>query len=116
MSEETTQPPPAEAAKPVAKVAKPKQKALVERDACTGCEYCVHWCPVPDCLSLQDGENVQGVLQLVHVNMETCIGCKLCQQYCPYDAIHIYKLTPEEIEKATPLDGIIDQPYSEGVL
>lgn len=96
-----------------AKATKPKMKALVERDACTGCEYCVHWCPVPDCLSLQGGEKAEGVLTLVHVNIETCIGCKLCEQSCPYDAIHVYKLTAEEIEKATPLDGLIDQPYHE---
>ena len=95
---------------------KPKMKALVERDACTGCEYCVHWCPVPECLVMRDGENVQGVLQIVHVNIETCIGCKLCEQNCPYDAIHVYKLAPEEIETATPIDGIINQPYKEGVL
>ncbi|QQR81506.1 MAG: 4Fe-4S dicluster domain-containing protein [Deltaproteobacteria bacterium] len=99
-----------------AKAAKPKLKALVERDSCTGCEYCVHWCPVPACLELKGGEKAEGVLQIVHINIETCIGCKQCEQYCPYDAIHIYKLTPEEVEKATPLQGIIDQPYSEGVL
>jgi formate hydrogenlyase subunit 6/NADH:ubiquinone oxidoreductase subunit I len=97
------------------KAAKPKMKALVERDACTGCEYCVHWCPVPECLVMKDGENVQGVLQLVHVNIETCIGCKLCEQNCPYDAIHVYKLAPDEIEKALPLDGIIDKPYPSGL-
>ena len=112
----TDQPQIAETARPAPKPAKPKLKALVERDACTGCEYCVHWCPVPDCLVMQDGENVQGVLQLVHVNMESCIGCKLCEQNCPYDAIHVYKLSPEEVEKATPTDGIIDQPYPVGLL
>lgn len=90
---------------------KPKMKALVERDACTGCEYCVHWCPIPDCLTLQEGEQVDGVLQMLHVNIETCIGCKLCEQNCPYDAIHVYKLNPEEIEKAKPIDGIIPEPY-----
>ena len=117
MSEDSqTQTAPAEAPKPAAKPAKPKQKALVERDACTGCEYCVHWCPVPDCLSLQGGEMAEGTLQLVHVNIETCIGCKLCEQNCPYDAIHIYKLSPEEIEAAKPLDGIIPTQYKDGIL
>ena len=97
------------------KAAKPKQKALVERDACVGCEYCVHWCPVPDCLTMQGGEKAEGTLQLVHVNIETCIGCKLCEQNCPYDAIHVYKLSPEEIAKAAPTDGIIDEPYKVGL-
>lgn len=60
---------------------------------------------------MKDGENVQGVLQLVHVNIETCIGCKLCEQNCPYDAIHVYKLTPEEMELVAPKDGIVDQPW-----
>ena len=114
MSDTTTLPAdaprPTESSKP-AKSAKPKQKALVERDACTGCEYCVHWCPVPECLQMEGGENAQGVLQLVHVNIETCIGCKLCEQNCPYDAIHVYKLTPDEMDKVSPTDGIIDQPW-----
>ena len=95
---------------------KPKMKALVERDACTGCEYCVHWCPVPDCLTMQGGERAEGTLQLVHVDMETCIGCKLCEQNCPYDAIHVYKLDADEVAAATPIDGIIDQAYRPGVL
>lgn len=99
-----------------AKPTKPKLKALVERDACTGCEYCVHWCPVPSCLTMKGGEKAEGVLQLVHVNIETCIGCKLCEQNCPYDAIHIYKLSSEEMEAAKPLDGIIPEPYREGLL
>lgn len=113
--EETPQVQTEQPVKPAPKAAKPKMKALVERDACTGCEYCVHWCPVPDCLQMRDGENVQGVLQLVHVNIETCIGCKLCEQNCPYDAIHVYKLSPEETAKATPTDGIIDEPYHVGL-
>lgn len=101
---------------PPPKPAKPKLKALVERDACVGCEYCVHWCPVPECLQMEGGEKVEGNFPLVHVNIETCIGCKLCEQNCPYDAIHVYKLAPEEIDKAKPLDGIIDQSYAEGGL
>lgn len=96
--------------------AKPKLKALVERDSCVGCEYCVHWCPVPECLQMTGGEQVEGSLPLVHVAIEICIGCKLCEQNCPYDAIHVYKLSPEEIEKARPLDGIIDQTYATGGL
>ena len=92
--EETISTEPKPAAAPVTKPAKPKMKALVEHDACTGCEYCVHWCPVPECLVMKGGEKADGVLQIVHVNIETCIGCKLCEQNCPYDAIHVHKLTP----------------------
>lgn len=60
---------------------------------------------------MSGGEQVEGSLPLVHVNIETCIGCKLCEQYCPYDAIHVYKLTPDEMEEVKPTDGIIDQPW-----
>lgn len=118
MSEEIVNVEPPLAAKPAApaKAAKPKMKALVERDACTGCEYCVHWCPVPSCLTLKGGEKAEGVLTIVHVDIETCIGCKLCEQNCPYDAIHVHKLTPEEIESATPLEGVISEPFHEGLL
>jgi Fe-S-cluster-containing dehydrogenase component len=65
---------------------------------------------------MEGGERVEGSLPLVHVNIETCIGCKLCEQNCPYDAIHVYKLSADEIEKATPTDGIINQPYEPGLL
>ena len=115
-SQTTVTEPTATPTPPPAKAAKPKMKALVERDACTGCEYCVHWCPVPACLSLQGGEKAEGVLPLVHVDIETCIGCKLCEQNCPYDAIHVYKLTPEEMEVVKPLDGIIDQAYDNNLI
>lgn len=109
--ETTTETPVTPAPSQPAKATKPKMKALVEKDACVGCEYCVHWCPVPECLQMEGGEQVEGSLPLVHVNIETCIGCKLCEQNCPYDAIHVYKLTPDEMEQVAPTDGIIEHPW-----
>ena len=89
------------------KVAKPKNKALVNEDSCTGCEYCVHWCPVEDCLWMEKREVAPEEPPIVKINIETCIGCKMCEQNCPYDAIHVYKLKPEEAEAWMPFLGVI---------
>lgn len=90
-----------------AKVAKPKSKALVQEAACVGCEYCVHWCPVPDCLWMEPRPGAEHEPPIVKINIETCIGCKQCEANCPYDAIHVYKLKPEEADAWAPLLGVI---------
>ena len=89
------------------KVAKPKNKALVNEDSCTGCEYCVNWCPVPDCLWMEDRPGAEHEPPIVKINVETCIGCKMCEQNCPYDAIHVFKLPPDQVEAWMPLQGVI---------
>jgi len=94
------------AAKPAARP-KGKALALVTEDDCVGCEYCVHWCPVADCLWMEDRVGAEHEPPIVKINLETCIGCKQCEANCPYDAIHIFKLSPEEIAGWTPLQGVI---------
>lgn len=88
-------------------VERPKKKALVLEDSCTGCEYCVNWCPVPDCLWMEARSAAPDEPPIVKINVDTCIGCTLCEQYCPYDAIHVYKLSPQEIENWMPFQGVI---------
>lgn len=90
-----------------ATIERPKNKALVKEDSCTGCEYCVNWCPVDDCLWMEKREGGPHEAPIVKVNVETCIGCKLCEQNCPYDAIHVYKLNPKDIDAWMPLQGVI---------
>ena len=44
--------PPAEEVKRIKLKKKPKTVAVVDEDSCVGCEYCLHVCPVPNCLAL----------------------------------------------------------------
>jgi electron transport complex protein RnfB len=62
-----------------------KIKALVNLEACTGCEVCIAACPVPTCIEPfgEDDINLRGV----YVNYDLCIGCKLCVKDCPWDTI-----------------------------
>ncbi len=71
---------------------KPKSVAVVDEDSCVGCEYCVHVCPVPNCLALVSLENSPAQIETTCVvNENTCIACRACEEACPYDAIHVVK-------------------------
>lgn len=84
-------PPPSEYAKIKLKK-KPKAVAVVDMDSCVGCEYCVHVCPIPNCLSLvAPGEANPQISTQILVNEATCIACRNCEVACPYDAIHVVK-------------------------
>jgi electron transport complex protein RnfB len=71
---------------------RPKSVAVVDQDSCVGCEYCVHVCPIPNCLALvAAGENNPQIATTILVNEATCIACRNCENACPYDAIHVVK-------------------------
>lgn len=76
---------------------KPKSMAVVDEDSCVGCEYCVHVCPIPNCLALVSREDDPAQIQtLCVVNENTCIACRNCETACPYDAIHVVKRAEAE--------------------
>ncbi len=76
---------------------KPKTVAVVDEDSCVGCEYCLHVCPIPNCLALVSVESNDPQIQsLCVVNEDTCIACKACETACPYDAIHVVKREEKE--------------------
>lgn len=52
-------------------------KAVVEKDACVGCETCVGTCPV-EAISMVDGKALVD---------ESCIECGSCVSVCPVSAI-----------------------------
>lgn len=52
-------------------------KAVVDKDACIGCETCVGTCPV-EAISMVDGK--------AEVD-ESCIECGSCVSVCPVNAI-----------------------------
>lgn len=55
--------------------------AVIDEDACSGCETCVGWCPV-DAIALND----EGIAER---DESICIGCGVCARFCPEEAISL---------------------------
>ncbi|HEY8666376.1 MAG TPA: 4Fe-4S binding protein, partial [Tepidisphaeraceae bacterium] len=70
----------------MAKKKLPKVLALLDEDMCTGCEACMHVCPV-DCIEIVPGPRHESVFQVCSIDLPRCIGCTLCAQMCPWDCI-----------------------------
>jgi Pyruvate/2-oxoacid:ferredoxin oxidoreductase delta subunit len=81
--------------------AKAKIKALVNLQACTGCEVCIAVCPVPSCIE-KFGEDPTSFG--VYVNYDICIGCMLCAKDCPWDTIRMVP-TPAVAAHKTSLES-----------
>jgi len=69
-------------------------EAVVDEDACSGCEECIERCPV-GAISVEDIAEVDG---------EKCLGCGLCASTCPGEAITLH-FTEESME---PFDRVLD--------
>jgi len=88
---------------------KAKIKALVNLDACTGCEVCIAVCPVPDCIEKFGDETPEG--KGVYVNYDICIGCNLCAKDCPWDTIRMVP-TPSVAADRTSLDSQLTHDHA----
>ena len=89
--------PPPEDYKKIKLKKKPKSMAVVDAASCVGCEYCVHVCPIPNCLALVARQDDPAQIQTTCVvNENTCIACRNCETACPYDAIHVVKRSESE--------------------
>lgn len=81
---------------------KPKKIAIIEEEGCTGCEICIEFCPVKDCIVLIDGPDFPGLNPLCVIKDELCIGCALCEKNCPWETI--FMVPYEEFESMSVVD------------
>jgi len=65
---------------------RPRELAVINQAACTGCEVCIEFCPV-DCILTVPGPDHDQQKKLVEIDLDICIGCKLCVKYCPWETI-----------------------------
>jgi electron transport complex protein RnfB len=69
-------------------------EAIVDSDACNGCESCISRCPV----------GAITVEEVATVNREKCLGCGLCASVCSGEAIAIHLRGDRE----DPFDRVLD--------
>ena len=69
-------------------------EAVVDEDACSGCEECVERCPV-GAISVED---------MAKVDRGRCLGCGLCASTCPGESITLH-LREDRME---PFDRVLD--------
>ena len=76
---------------------KPRPMAWIDVDGCTGCEWCVDFCPV-DCIDKIDDPSYagDGTHQVVVVDWDVCTGCTICAKECPWDTITMISGTEVE--------------------
>ena len=81
-----------------------RPRPVIDKVNCTGCTYCVDYCP-ENCLEMTGEGNIQ-VSTLVREKV--CIGCALCAEICPHEAI---TMTDAAEAKQWIASGIISQFY-----
>jgi NAD-dependent dihydropyrimidine dehydrogenase PreA subunit len=62
--------------------------AVVDADACTGCETCADRCQM-DAVDIAD--------DTAAINLDRCIGCGLCVTTCPTEAIELVKKSEDQL-------------------
>ena len=63
-------------------------KAIVDRDLCTGCEFCIDICPF-DCIYLIEDPLKETFHKIAEVDAGPCVSCRLCETVCEKDAIFV---------------------------
>ena len=81
-----------------------RPRPVIDKVNCTGCTYCVDYCP-ENCLEMTGDGNIQ-VSTLVREKV--CIGCALCAEICPHEAI---TMTDATEAKQLISAGVLSQWY-----
>jgi len=84
---------PAAAKAAARKPRKPRPKALIDENGCTGCEACIVVCPV-DCIVKLPGPDHPEVGAICRVDWDRCTGCTICARDCPWETIEM--VLPDE--------------------
>jgi Pyruvate/2-oxoacid:ferredoxin oxidoreductase delta subunit len=82
-------PPPAPKPAPAAaarKPRKPRPKAIINENGCTGCEACITVCPV-DCIVKIPNPQSPELNPICRVDWDRCTGCTICARDCPWETI-----------------------------
>jgi heterodisulfide reductase subunit A-like polyferredoxin len=77
-------------------VAPSRFQAVVDEEACIGCESCLDRCYF-DALSMKGKDEDSKAA----VDSEKCFGCGLCAVVCPSDAIHFTEVRPGDFIPAS---------------
>ena len=65
-------------------------KAVIEKEYCKGCLFCVEACP-KKVLGTTPAVNAKGYQFVTALNPDNCVGCAICATVCPDAAIEVYK-------------------------
>jgi len=74
-------------------VAPSRYQAVVDQEACTGCQDCVDRCPVE---AIEMLPNAGSKKLKAFVDVDKCLGCGVCAVKCPADALTLNLVRPEE--------------------
>ena len=89
---------------------KPRPKAWIDQDGCSGCMVCMDVCPVNCIYPVGEETYPEFRYRVMWVDAETCTGCNICYQDCPWECIYMLLPgehpdlpveEPEELETAT---------------
>ena len=82
------------AAAPARKPRKPRPKAIINENGCTGCEACITVCPV-DCIVKIPNPALPELNPICRVDWDRCTGCTICARDCPWETIDmVYPTQP----------------------
>ena len=92
-------PPNRAATPPVRKPRRPRPKALINENGCTGCEECITVCPV-DCIVKVPNPALPEINPICRVDWDRCTGCTICVRDCPWETIEmVFPNAPDLGEK-----------------